>query len=166
MNHREPILKRLGPVFFGLWIVTTILLVGLFLLGRMSFSSHEDGRRVVRVSPSDKVLILTEMRELLSALNRMHGALAVGDPLGAAEAAESVGMGMVKNLAEREASLIAKLPVEMKKLGFSTHENFDDIAKKLRENPGMDQRAISSELKTLTDKCVACHASYRIEVTY
>ncbi|EHQ06251.1 hypothetical protein [Leptonema illini] len=166
MKENESIFKRLGPLFFGLWIVTTVMLVGLFLMGRMSFSSLEDGRRVVEVSASDKVLILTEMRELLFALNRMHGALAVGDQQAAADAAESVGMGMVESLAEREASLIAKLPIEMKKLGFSTHENFDDIAKKLRDNPGMDQRTISAEIKTLTDKCVACHAAYRIEATY
>jgi hypothetical protein len=164
-KENESILRRLGPVFFGLWITTTILFVSLFLMGRMSFSHLEDGRRVVKVSASDKVLILTEMRELLFALNRMHAALAVGNQKAAAEAAESVGMGMVKNLAESESSLIAKLPIEMKKLGFSTHENFDNIAKKLRENPNMDLRTISAELKTLTDKCVACHAAYRIEAT-
>lgn len=163
MQKSETMWKRWALLFFALWVVTAILLVMLFVMGRMSFSSVEDGRRVVEVSSSDKVLILTEMRELLFALNRMHGALAEGDREGAAKAAESVGMGMVEALAEREASLIAKLPVEMKHLGFSTHENFDEIAKQLRENPDMDHRAISAAIKTLTDKCVACHAAYRIE---
>ena len=60
------------------------------------------------------------------------------------------------------ASLIGKLPIAFKKLGFDTHDRFDQLA--LNTEQLGDTGNVLPELAQLMQNCVACHAAYRIDL--
>ncbi len=59
-------------------------------------------------------------------------------------------------------TLMGKLPLEFKKLGFDTHTRFDQLALDAEQlgDPGHSL----TQLAELMQNCVACHAAYRFEV--
>ncbi|EOQ96456.1 hypothetical protein LEP1GSC195_2931 [Leptospira wolbachii serovar Codice str. CDC] len=152
--------KSIGKIAIGIWIVTFITLGYFFYFG--STSRSLDNRTAIHLTPAERQLVLTEMRALLTAVNGMLGGLADKDYEGAAKAADAVGMGLVASLEHQEKTILLKLPVEFKKLGFGTHEKFDAIAAKIRKK--QDIHTLLKEMDELTRNCVACHASYKIEL--
>ncbi|MCG6139137.1 hypothetical protein EHQ23_14720 [Leptospira bourretii] len=152
--------KLIGKFAIGLWIVTVITLGYFFYFG--STSRSLDNRTAIHLTPAERQLVLTEMRALLTAVNGMLSGLADKDYEGAAKAADAVGMGLVASLEHQEKTILLKLPVEFKKLGFGTHEKFDSIAAKIRNK--QEIHSLLKEMDELTRNCVACHASYKIEV--
>lgn len=58
-------------------------------------------------------------------------------------------------------SLVGKLPIEFKALGFATHTLFADLAQ-TAENGNAD--AVFSDLGTLMLNCTACHAGNKFVV--
>ncbi|PKA12910.1 hypothetical protein CH372_06675 [Leptospira meyeri] len=152
--------KLIGKFAIGLWIVTVITLGYFFYFG--STSRSLDNRTAIHLTPAERQLVLTEMRALLTAVNSMLSGLADKDYERAAKAADAVGMGLVASLEHQEKTILLKLPVEFKKLGFGTHEKFDEIAIKIRNK--QEIHTLLKEMDELTRNCVACHASYKIEV--
>lgn len=55
-----------------------------------------------------------------------------------------------------------RLSVEFKKLGFGTHEKFDEIAAKIRKK--QEIHSLLKEMDELTRNCDACYVSYKIEL--
>ncbi|TGL50932.1 hypothetical protein EHQ55_05055 [Leptospira meyeri] len=152
--------KLIGKFAIGLWVVTVITLGYFFYFG--STSRSLDNRTAIHLTPAERQLVLTEMRALLTAVNGMLSGLADKDYETAAKAADAVGMGLVASLEHQEKTILLKLPVEFKKLGFGTHEKFDAIAIKIRNK--QEIHTLLKEMDELTRNCVACHASYKIEV--
>ncbi|MGE8720734.1 hypothetical protein ACO2KH_05310 [Leptospira terpstrae] len=152
--------NSIGKIAIGLWIVTVITLGYFFYFGNTSRSL--DNRTAIHLTPAERQLVLTEMRALLTAVNGMLSGLADKDYESAAKAAEAVGMGLVTSLEHQEKTILLKLPVEFKKLGFGTHEKFDDIAAKIRKK--QEIHSLLKEMDELTRNCVACHVSYKIEL--
>jgi len=60
-------------------------------------------------------------------------------------------------------TLIGKLPIEFKKLGFDTHLKFDQLA--LNAEDFGDNNQVLIQLSNLMQNCVACHAAYRIDIS-
>ena len=75
-----------------------------------------------------------------------------------AESARSAGLAAQQGV---PGSLMGKLPVEFKKLGYDTHAKFDELALDA-EQLGDEEHALS-QLGVLMQNCVACHAAYRLE---
>lgn len=152
--------KIIGKLAIGLWFVTIITLGYFFYFG--STSRSLDNRTAIHLTPAERQLVLTEMRALLTSVNGILSGLADKDYESAAKAADAVGMGLVASLENQEKTILLKLPVEFKKLGFGTHEKFDAIAVKIRNK--QEIHSLLKEMDELTRNCVACHASYKIEV--
>ena len=60
-------------------------------------------------------------------------------------------------------TLVGKLPVQFKKLGFDTHAKFDQLALDAEEFGDSDHAL--SQLSTLMKNCTACHAAYRFDIS-
>ena len=58
-------------------------------------------------------------------------------------------------------NMMRSLPIGFKKLGFSVHDKFDEIADSIRAENNFDWA--HKELNTLLNLCVTCHRSYKIE---
>jgi hypothetical protein len=151
---------RLAKIAILLWILTIITIGYFFYFGNTSKSL--DTRTSIHLTPAERQLVLTEMRALLEAVNGMLSGLGEKDYEKAAKAADAVGMGLVASLEHQEKTILLKLPVSFKKLGFGTHEKFDTIAAKIRKKEEI--HSILKEMDDLTKNCVACHAGYKIEL--
>jgi len=117
-----------------------------------------DGRAVLELSPGERAMILDEMRLFLDGVEKMTGALGRQDMPAVAGAARNLGRKMVH---EVPPALRAKLPPEFRQLGFTVHGDFDQIA--LDAESMKDASYSLNQLSATLQKCVACHASYRIQ---
>lgn len=152
--------SEIGKIAIALWVLTLVTLGYLFYFGNTTRSL--DNRVAIHLTLAERQLVLTEMRALLSGVNGMLLGLGSKDYEGAAKAAETVGMGLVASLENQEKTILLKLPVEFKKLGFGTHEKFDEISVKIRRKDEI--HSLLKEMNELTKNCIACHATYKIEV--
>ncbi|MBM9579750.1 hypothetical protein JWG45_21605 [Leptospira sp. 201903070] len=120
-----------GFISFLFWMGTTGVLVFFFVKGNSEIS--KDGRTAIRLTEEERMLVLSEMRGLLTSVNGILGGLAEKKFERAAQAASNSGMGLVKSLENEEKKILLKLPLEFKRLGFGTHEQFDKISIQIRE---------------------------------
>lgn len=140
-------------------LLTAALAVAVYIFGiRGATAPASDGRVAILLEPGERDLVLTEMRAFLQASQAMVQAGAKGDLSSLAAAARRVGVAAQH---EVPASLIGKLPLEFKQLGFDTHARFDRLALDA-EALGDAQQALAA-LGDLMANCVACHAAYRID---
>lgn len=117
-----------------------------------------DGREAVTLLPAERDMILDEMRRFLSGVQAMTDAAARQDMQAFAGAARGMGRAMVH---EVPPDLRARLPAGFRQLGASVHQDFDRIA-----DDAAIHRDVSvglSQMAATLNKCVACHAVYRLD---
>jgi hypothetical protein len=117
-----------------------------------------DGRSALLLEPGERDLVLTEMRSFLTSVQQITQGISANDMKLVTEAAKRSGSAAVH---EVPASLIAKLPLEFKKLGFDTHGKFDQLA--LDAEQVSDPAHALQQISTLMNNCLACHQTYRID---
>lgn len=144
------------------WSISAILLVGLSLISYKfiltgAVTPSTDGRQAILLEESERDLVLDEMRMFLASVQKITKALSENDMKIVAEAAREVGLAAQQ---EVPGSLMGKLPLAFKKLGFDTHKKFDELALDAKDL-GDPQYALE-QLSTLMNNCVACHSTYRI----
>ena len=118
-----------------------------------------DGRLALQLEPAERDLILGEMRAFLASSQQIVRAVINDDMNTVISAARKVGRAAQGPV---PGTLIAKLPIEFKKLGFDTHGRFDQLA--VNAEQFGDREQALEELATVMENCVACHAVYRIDV--
>ena len=147
------------------WLVIGLLLL-VIIAGAYKFmiqgsvSESADGRMAIHLHTGERDLILEEMRAFLTSVQKITQGISANDMALVAEYAKKAGKAAQ---GEVPGTLIGKLPVAFKKLGFDTHSKFDQIALDA-ESFGDSSHALE-QLSTLMQNCVACHAGHRIEVS-
>ena len=119
----------------------------------------DDGRKAIQLSSGERDLVFSEMRTFLDSVQQITKGIANKDMKLVAEAANKVGRSAQDGM---PSSLVGKLPLEFKKLGFDTHSRFSQLAMDA-ESLGDEQHALT-QVSDLMENCVACHAIYKIEV--
>ena len=145
------------------WVITLVLLLAvsamtykLILSGSVAPSS--DGRQALLLEPGERDLVLAEMRAFLEAIQSITAAVGKKDSAKVAVEARKVGAAAQQAV---PGSLVGKLPLSFKKLGFDTHKKFDMLA--LDADELEDTEHSLQQLSELMQNCVACHAAYRID---
>lgn len=146
--------KILWAIIFTL----SLLLVAIgykFIQGSVAVS--DDERVAIVLSKEERNLILNEMRNFLINTQKISEAITNEDMELVAILAKSAGMAAEENT---PGSLLAKIPLAMKTLGFDTRKRFDQIAADAEELkvPVHSRR----QLEQLMKNCIACHASFKI----
>ncbi|WP_457673150.1 hypothetical protein [Thiolapillus sp.] len=146
------------------WTILILLLLALagavYKFGFVgSVERAPDGRLALQLSADERNMVLGEMRAFLVAVQNVIAATNAEDMEAAAEAARAAGMPAQQSI---PAALVAKLPMEFKKLGFSTHRKFDELA--LDAAQLGDPQHTREQLAALMNNCIACHATYSLEV--
>ncbi len=118
-----------------------------------------DGRLAIQLEASERDLILHEMRTFLATIQQVTQGISEDNMELIAESARKVGSAAQS---EVPGTLVGKLPMEFKQLGFDTHTKFDQLAMDA-EDLGDGSHALG-QLSTLIQNCVSCHAAYRIEL--
>ncbi len=127
--------------------------------GNIATGPTTDGRISILLSAGERDLVLAEMRAFLRSVQQISYAISEDNMILASEAARKVGKAAQ---GEVPASLVTKLPLQFKKLGFDTHSKFDQLA--MDTNDLGDGNHSLSQLASLMQNCVACHEMYRIDV--
>ncbi len=143
----------------------TLLGLSLSVNSAIADEKHSDGhmpaadeRTVLNLQPGERAAMLQEMRQFLSGVQLITDAVARDDAKAVAQAARSMGKAAVH---EVPPALRAKLPVEFRQLGFSVHDDFDQMAMDA-ESMG-DMKHSMTQLAGTLQKCVACHGIYQIQ---
>ena len=145
------------------WAVSGILLVAILVMSYKfvltgSVEPSTDGRQAIVLEEAERNLVLGEMRMFLSSVQKIPQSIAKEDMTTVINAAREVGLAAQQQV---PGSLMKKLPLAFKKLGFDTHKKFDTLALDAKDL-GDPQHALQ-QLSTLMNNCVACHSSYQIK---
>jgi len=145
-------------------IATPVLLIIVALMAykflfQGAVTPSTDGRTAILLNDEERNLVLAEMRTFLVSTQQIVAALNTGDSQQVVAAAKAVGAAAQQQV---PGTLIAKLPMEFKKLGFDTHQKFDLLA--LDAEQLGDKGQTLEQLAQLLQNCVACHAGYRIDL--
>lgn len=145
------------------WI--SVAFLAILLLGMVykfviegSTEKSSDNRIAIQLTVTEKNLVLAEMRAFLESAQQITHGLSSGDMALVAANARRVGLAAQQGV---PGSLMGKLPLAFKQLGRDTHEKFDLLA--LDAEQLEDANHTLSQLGTLMQNCVACHAGYRLE---
>ncbi len=149
--------KNIASIALLLWFFTIAVFVWFFIRGNTT--TRTDGRTAVVLQVSERDLILSEMRGLLSATQGILEGVNQGDMQHVIKASSAAGMVVAS---DASPVLIAKLPLELKSLGMSVHRDMDAIAK-AAENKAPAPEILKMLSNTLT-KCVACHSAWQLKV--
>ena len=124
-----------------------------------SASEGTDGRMAIHLNTGERDLVLTEMRAFLESIQQVTKGIAADDMKLVAESARKSGKAAQGAV---PGTLVGKLPVAFKKLGFDTHAKFDQLALDAEEF-GDSEHALL-QLSLLMENCVGCHAAYRFDI--
>ncbi|HMA30935.1 MAG TPA: hypothetical protein VKT00_03875 [Casimicrobiaceae bacterium] len=116
-----------------------------------------DGRVVVVLDPGERALLLREMRGFVAGLQQVSDALARDDMQTVAQASRAMGTAAAHGV---PVEMLARLPLEFKKLAFGVHGGFDALA--AQADRGATPAVALRELGGILGSCVACHAIYQV----
>ncbi|HEX8739321.1 MAG TPA: hypothetical protein VF925_04185 [Casimicrobiaceae bacterium] len=136
-------------------IALVALIVKFVVVG--STLPAQDGRVVVELTPGERALMLREMRGFVAGLQRISDGLARGDQREVAEAARGMGTAAAHNA---PVTMLAKLPLDFKRLAFGVHGGFDRLADNAAS--GATSQQTLAGLTSILDGCVACHATFQV----
>lgn len=119
-----------------------------------------DHRAPLRVTDKEKSHIHMEMRQFLATTQLILAGITAGDMKMVSVAAKEAGMAAAGHV---PMSLRKKLPLEFKKMGHAVHNGFDDLARDA-DSLGDADHAMK-QLRDVLTQCVACHSTYRLEIT-
>ncbi|MCG8015045.1 MAG: hypothetical protein JAY97_02425 [Candidatus Thiodiazotropha sp. 'RUGA'] len=139
-----------------LLVVSGGLVYKFILQGDVTPASDE--RLVILMPEAERHLVLAEMRSFLASVRSVTTAVAMDDADALAKAAQLAGMSAGR---EMPGSLVGRLPMEFKRLGFDTHRRFDQMALDAKQMGDMPLSL--QQLTRVLDNCVSCHATYRID---
>ncbi len=124
-----------------------------------SVKISNDGRLAIQLEQPEKDLVMSEMRAFLVAIQQITDGILKQDMQAIAKSARSVGLTTQRSV---PGSLIGKLPIKFKKMGMDTHNQLDTLALDAIELE--DSEHTLSQLNTLMQNCITCHAIYKFEV--
>jgi hypothetical protein len=142
-------------------ILCLVIIAGIYkFIFQGSVSESSDGRTTIHLNAGERDLVLTEMRAFLMSVQQITAGISENDMNHIAEYSRKVGKAAQ---AEVPGTLMAKLPLQFKQLGFDTHTKFDQLAMDAVDLE--DREHVMSQLALLMQNCIACHAAFRIDIS-
>lgn len=149
--------NRLAVGAIVLWMATIAALGFVFIRGNTA--AGPDGRTTVLLRAEERDFVLEEMRTLLVAVRDITEAINHDDKASVAAAAHRVGVAEAHDVAP---VLMAKLPLDFKQKAMPLHRGFDELAAAAER--GEPASALSGMLLEQMDRCIGCHAAFRLDV--
>jgi len=151
-------MKKLPIILAVLFFISTLFLIYFFII-RGDVAESNDVRVNIKLTESNKDFALKEMRDFLESVQQINEGIMNEDSDQIYNASIKSGGSVIEHSPK---GMMASLPIGFKKLGFSVHDKFDEIADsiKIYNNYDYTQR----ELNNLLNSCIACHRTYKITV--
>jgi hypothetical protein len=131
--------------------------------GHPSSKAQSDTRQAVQFPPEMKEGTLANMRDHLLALAQIQDKLALSDYDNAASIAETrLGMSSLRSHGAHDVSKF--MPKGMQELGTAMHRSASQFAAVAQTSSVTgDLKATLAALSKVTQTCVACHATYKLQ---
>jgi hypothetical protein len=143
-------------------IATVSVLLNVILIYFFVFKGEviqlENNRQAIVVSEENKEYVLAEMRSFLESVQQINQGILEENPELIISASNNAGNVMA---GKTPKGLMGKLPISFKKLGFATHDLFDQISKETKDH--FDVKKTQKKLNLLLNNCVTCHRTYTIK---
>ena len=149
--------KSCWSIVIALSLITTGIAYKFIVQGKIVEAT--DGRTAIQLTKSERDLVLSEMRVFLQSVQQITSGITDDDMEQITKGARQSGRNAQ---AAMPGSLVGKLPLTFKKLGFDTHAKFDELALDA-EQLGDGEHALT-QLSTLLGNCVSCHSAFRFEI--
>ncbi len=140
-------------------VIISILVYILLFMGTEMVKLPDDTRIVVKYEPDLRDLVLNEMRDYLEVMNEIQQGLTENDPDKIVKAATRQGQ---ISLEATPIRLLKLSPLACKQMGFRGHDIFQSIADSARVN--FSKETTINQLAELTNNCIVCHRTYRLEM--
>ncbi len=150
-------MKSLGFLALFFFLTTTMLVYKFVIIGEVE--ENYDGRTAVVVSQNEVNYIREEMRVFLKSFHGITAGISSGNYEMIEKAAHRSGK-YVRDHAP--GTLVGKIPLRFKSLGFDTQDRFDELAESAKAHK--DTQFLLSELSGIMKNCAACHNSYTFSV--
>lgn len=146
------ILSRLAliSVVFGTAIFLSVISNGA--------EAQKDTREAVLLDDESRAFVIHEMQQFVAGLQQAIIALSNDDTKSAGTALRPLGM---QGMASAPPTLMSTVPPGFRQIGMPIHMAFDKISDAAEK--GATVKEILSGLGMAMNRCVACHAAYRIE---
>lgn len=151
-------MRKLPIVLLIISLVMNGLLIWFFVF-RGEVIEIKNQRKAVLMTKENREVVLGEMRDFLSNIQQINEGLLENNPEKIIQAARASGRDVEETVPQ---GLIKSLPMDFKKLGFATHDLFDEIADSAQIN--FNPTTIRKQLNRTLNNCVACHQVYQIKV--
>ena len=147
---------------FGIVVLLFLVIAGGIykFIFQGSVSDNADGRMAIHLNPAERDLVLAEMRAFLTSVQQITKGISENDMKLVAENARKIGKAAQGDV---PGTLMGKLPIQFKQLGSTTHSKFDQLAMDAGDLGDSGHALI--QLSELMQNCVACHATYRIDIS-
>ena len=140
-----------------LLLITTGLAYKFIIQGNVTEAA--DGRTAILLAQDERDLVLSEMRIFLTSVQQIINGISKDDMDIVASSARKSGRNAQMAV---PGSLVGKLPLAFKKLGFDTHTKFDELA--LDAEQLGDSSHTLVQLNVLLENCVTCHSAFKFEI--
>jgi hypothetical protein len=118
-----------------------------------------DSRTTILLTQKERNLVLSEMRVFLQSVQQITSGISADDMDLVVSSARKSGRNAQIAV---PGTLIGKLPIAFKKLGFDTHAKFDELALDA-EQLGDGEHTVT-QLGTLLENCVSCHSAFKFNI--
>ena len=139
-------------------LVAVLAIVAMLLFTVEDVRAERDARQTIYLDEESLAFVVKEMQLFVSGLQQAVTALAGGDMEAVAAALRPLGM---QSMSTAPPTLMSTVPMEFRQLGMPIHMAFDKLADAAGQ--GASSGEILAGLGTAMNRCVACHAAYRIE---
>jgi len=150
-------MKKSVLIIATISILLNIGLIYMFVLKGATVESN-DNRVAIEMTENNRAFVLAEMRDFLESVKEINEGILNNNPELVIKAGEKSGGSVI---AHAPKGLMKTLPVGFKQLGFATHDIFDEIAKKAKEN--YQPKETQQQLNALLNNCTACHQAFKIQ---
>lgn len=152
-------MKKIFPIIL---LISVILNIGLiyFFVFKGDVIPLKDHRKAIVMSSDNKNIVLKEMRDFLQSIQQINEGIIENNAEKIIKSATASGRSVEQEIPK---GLIKSLPIDFKKMGFGTHDLFDEIADSAKVN--FNAKTTHRQLNTLLNRCVACHQIYQIKTS-
>ncbi|HUW50488.1 MAG TPA: hypothetical protein VMV75_05685 [Sulfuricella sp.] len=126
--------------------------------GAADHANLMDERKALKLEPSERAMLLIEMRQFLNGIQVMTESLSRDDLNAVASAAKPLGRAAMHDVPD---SMKAKLPKEFKQFASAVHGGFDQVA--LDAESLGDTKHTQKQLADILKNCVSCHNAFQIQ---
>jgi hypothetical protein len=151
-------MKKILIIALFLSIGLNVFLAYIFLVKGETMAIPNDNRVAIITTKENKEFVMAEMRGFLETVKAINDGMIENNPDKIIVAAHKAGGAATEHA---PAGLLKVLPISFKKLGFDTHDKFDELAETVKTRYDKDQT--QKQLSNILGNCTSCHQSYKFE---